>query len=162
MHSFFYLLCFDYTQQWLIKEVCWKISLSSILQLVFCRGHQLLICFSIACIPPVNCLSFMSRWPLIIFSVGLSVISGIFQNRSSFHFWSLSTWPATFSFALEVLFLPLTSFTMGHANRDFLPNIWFHWFGLGYIQDFLRCFSLFYLIFLSFLRIGVSCVSFIN
>ena len=58
----------------------------------------------------INCLSLMLSWSLIIFSVGLSVISRGFPNRflkSSFYFRSLFPWVADFSFALNVLFLHL-------------------------------------------------------
>ena len=36
--------------------------------------------------------------------------------KCSFHFWCLSSWLAAFSFALKVLFLVLTSFTVCHTN----------------------------------------------
>ena len=51
----------------------------------------------------------------------LSVISEVFQSRfwkSYFHFWSLSSWLAGFSFVLVMLFLPLPSFTVCHTKRD--------------------------------------------
>ena len=53
----------------------------------------------------------MSSLPQVISSAGLSGISGRFSGRFLkwfFHFLSLSSWLAAFSFALKVLFLPLT------------------------------------------------------
>ena len=38
--------------------------------------------------------------------------------KCSYHFWNLSFWLAAFSFVLGVLFLPPTSLTVCHANRD--------------------------------------------
>ena len=71
----------------------------------------------------VNCPSLMSSWPLRVSSLGLSVKSGLFSIRflkCSFQFWSLFSWLATFSFALKVIFLLLTSFTVCHAYFDCL------------------------------------------
>ena len=42
--------------------------------------------------------------------------------KSSFHFWYVSSWSAAFEFDLEALFLPLTSFTVYHANWDGLSS----------------------------------------
>ena len=42
--------------------------------------------------------------------------------KCSFHFSSFSCWLAAFSFALKVFFLPLTSFTVCHANYDCLSS----------------------------------------
>ena len=72
-----------------------------------------------------NCLRLMSCWSLIISLVGLSIISrGFLRNflKCSFYFRSLSSWLAAFSFALEVLFLPHTSFSVCHINCDSLQN----------------------------------------
>ena len=55
----------------------------------------------------------------MIFWIGLSGISGGFMSRflkCSFHFKSLSSWQTAFSFAPNMIFLPLTSFTVCHAN----------------------------------------------
>ena len=72
--------------------------------------------------PSVISLSLM-YWRPLIFLDRFSVISGGFLSRflkCSFHFWSLCSWLSTFSFALEVLFLPLILFTVCYANRDCL------------------------------------------
>ena len=42
--------------------------------------------------------------------------------KCSFHFWSLSSRLVGFSFALAVLFLPLTLFYVCHANHDCLSS----------------------------------------
>ena len=71
----------------------------------------------------VNCSCLISCWPLIIFWISWSVISGWFPSRflkCPFHIWSFSSWLAAFSFAFEVLFLPITSFTVCHANHNCL------------------------------------------
>ena len=62
-----------------------------------------------------NCPSLLSSWPLIISFVGLYVILGGFSSRFlcyCFHFWRNSSWLASFSFTLEMLSLPLTSFML--------------------------------------------------
>ena len=62
--------------------------------------------------------SLISNWLLIIF-----VTFGEFSNRflkCSFHIYICSSWLAAFDFALEVLFILLTSFTVCHAIRDCL------------------------------------------
>ena len=61
----------------------------------------LFLIFSQYCIksPSVNSPCLTSSWPLMIFWIGLSVISGGFLSRflkCSFHFRNLSSWKATF------------------------------------------------------------------
>ena len=63
----------------------------------------------------LNLPSLIYSWPLLIFWIGLSVISVGFLNRflkCSFHLSSLSSWLAAFDFALRLLFLLLSSFTV--------------------------------------------------
>ena len=58
----------------------------------------------------------------------LAVISEGFPSeflKCSFHFWSLSSWQAALSFALEVLFFPLSLFTLCDVIRDCLSFIEF-------------------------------------
>ena len=52
------------------------------------------------------------------------VISWVFlaDSKNTFQNKSLSSSQATFSFALMVLFLSFTSFTVYHDNRDFLSS----------------------------------------
>ena len=67
----------------------------------------------------VKCSNLMSGLLLIISSICLSMISRGLASRylkCLFHFWSLFSWLATFSFDLAVLFLPLTLFAVCHAN----------------------------------------------
>ena len=75
----------------------------------------LLIFFNTASRPSsVNCHSLTSSWLLILFWIGLSIISKRFLTRFwkfSFNFRNLSSWQETFSFALVEFFIPLTSFT---------------------------------------------------
>ena len=69
----------------------------------------------------INCPS----WLLIIFMIGLSVTLGYFPSKflkCSFHKCLHSFWLAAFSFALEVLFLLLTSFTVCHTIQDCLSS----------------------------------------
>ena len=71
----------------------------------------------------VNSPNSTSSWPLIIFWIGLSVISEALLSRflkCSFHFTSLSSWQAAFSFALDVFFLSFTSFTLYLDICDYL------------------------------------------
>ena len=71
----------------------------------------------------VNCPSLMLSWLLLHFWIGLSVIWGVFLSRflkCSFHFGSLSPLLKAFSFAPDVLFLLLTSFTICHSLRNCL------------------------------------------
>ena len=82
-----------------------------------------LIFFNMASSSSLNCPSLISSWPLIIFWIDFSVVSGGFLSRflkCSFHFWGFPSWQATFSFALKVLFLSLTLFTACHATCDCL------------------------------------------
>ena len=73
----------------------------------------------------VNCPSLISSWLSIIFwKVCLKNI-GWFQSRFLkffFHWWSLSSWLVAFSFALEVLFLLITLFTVWYAIQDCLSS----------------------------------------
>ena len=76
----------------------------------------------------ITCLILMSSRVLMSFWIGLSVISRGFSCRflkCSFHFRSLSSWQATFSFALKMHFLLLTTFTVCHALHDCLFSIEF-------------------------------------
>ena len=53
----------------------------------------------------------------------LSGISGRFSSKflkCSFHLSNLSSWMVALNFTLEMLFIPLISFTVYHANRDCL------------------------------------------
>ena len=71
----------------------------------------------------INCSSLMSSRPLIIFWIGLSVISGEFPNRflkCFFHLRSLSFWLGALCFALKMLFLLLTSLSVCFAICDCL------------------------------------------
>ena len=70
---------------------------------------------------------FMPNWLLIIFLIGLSKTLWEFLSeflKCSFHFYNLSSCLATFSFALEALFLLFTSFTVSHTNCDCLSFIY--------------------------------------
>ena len=109
---------------------------------------------------PINCQSLMS----IHFLVWLSLISGGFQSKflkCSFHFWSLSSWLAAFSFGWEVLFFLVTLVTVCHTNHDCLIwNFCFYWFSL----ECIILFDMFYLVLsglTQFQHIGVCLVSFI-
>ena len=71
----------------------------------------------------------MCSWFIVIF-LGLFVTLGEFSRRflkCSFPFCICFCWPAAFSFAVEVLFLLLASFTVCHAIRDYIPNFLFYW-----------------------------------
>ena len=75
----------------------------------------------------VYCPSLMFSWSLIIFLIGLSVTIGEFPSRflkCSFHICIRSTWQAASSFALDVLFFLLTSFTVCYAITDCLSFEW--------------------------------------
>ena len=89
----------------------------------------------------VNCANLMSSWLLIIFPVGLFVISFVFPCKfvkKSFHFWSLSFWLAVFSLSLLVLFISLTLFTVMLFGIVYLqPYFWIYWFSLERIVDVL-------------------------
>ena len=99
----------------------------------------------------VYCLSLILSWLLIILTVGLSVISFTkWLFGYSFHFWSLSSKPAVFSFALEVLFLPSTSFTFHYANRVSIYQITY------FIDLISNVISLFFLVCVSSLWIYLS------
>ena len=83
----------------------------------------------------VNGPSLMSNCLLIILVIGSCVTFGGFPSRFSkccFHSFILSCWFAAFNFALAVLFLLLTSFTVCQAILDCLSStkslilsIWF-------------------------------------
>ena len=66
----------------------------------------------------------------------------------SFHLERLSSWLAAFSFALEVLFLPLTSFTVYPANHDCLSS-----------SEFLILLIWYWMYSNWFFFVGVVCVS---
>ena len=73
----------------------------------------------------VNYPSLISSRLSIIFVIGLCITLRDFPSRflkCSFHMCVRSSWPADFSFALEVLFFLLTSFTVCHTIRDFLSS----------------------------------------
>ena len=111
---------FFYWQHGIIEEVYHQISMSSILQRVFCCGLQFFFNTAL-CSSSVN----YPCWLLIIFVIGISVISGGFPNRflkCSFHFCILSFWLAAFSFVLKVLFLSFPSFTVCHDIHDCLSS----------------------------------------
>ena len=122
----FILNCFVYTHRCIIEEVRHKISLSIIFPEVF-RRRLLLFCrYYFFCNAPSSSPekspSLISSYSLITF-VSFSLISGGFLSRflkSSFHYGSLSFWLAALSFAIREYFLPLTSFTVFHANCDCL------------------------------------------
>ena len=83
----------------------------------------------------VNCPCLISTWLLIIFVIGLSLTLRKFPSKflkCFFYYCIIPSWLATFSFTLEVLFLPLTSFIVCHANYDYLSSTKFlvFWFGL--------------------------------
>ena len=64
---------------------------------------------------PVNCSSFIYSWSMI--SRGFPY----WFLKYSFHFWSFSEiFLSAFNFALNVLILPLTWFTVCHANHNCL------------------------------------------
>ena len=74
----------------------------------------------------LNCSSLTSSGPLIMFGISLSVIlGGILSGllKCSFHFQSLPSGLATFSFSLDELFFLLNSFTDCHTFRDCLSSI---------------------------------------
>ena len=113
----------------------------------------------------VNCLSLMSSWLLIIFVIGLSITLGEFPRRfmkCSFPMCNRSSCLATFSLALEVLFLLLTFFTICLAIRDcitsteFLILLIWHWMyficSFWYaLSSFLWVFSFWALVLVGFL-----------
>ena len=73
----------------------------------------------------VNGPSLMSNCLLIILVIGSCVMFGGLASRFSkccFHSLTLSCWFAAFSFALAVLFLPLTSFIVYQAILDCLSS----------------------------------------
>ena len=126
-------IVFFHRQHCMIGEVCRQTFLSSKIQRVFHWGIQL-YCFQFffhcaSSSSSINCPSLVSSRPLIMFWIGLSVILWGFPSKFLkyfFQFWSLSSWQAVVSFTLEVIFLPLTSFTTCHPNRDsvtFLYNV---------------------------------------
>ena len=88
----------------------------------------------------VNGPSLMSNCLLIILLIGSCVTFGGFPSRFSkccFHSFILSSWIAAFSFALTVLFLPLTSFIVCQAILDCLSSteslilsIWFYMYSI--------------------------------
>ena len=85
----------------------------------------------------INCPSLMSSWLQIICVVGFSVtFGGFLRNCSKYCFRRCirSSWLASFSLVLTVLFLLLTSFTVCFAILDCLSStaslillIWFLW-----------------------------------
>ena len=118
LFSSIFLFSFFCRLQWILGEVCRQIFLSSKLQGVYrWRGSQYFWVFlnNASGTSLVNWSRGTSGWPLIIFGIGFSVISGRFPSRCSFHVWSFSSWPAAFFFfflALKVLFLPFTLFSI--------------------------------------------------
>ena len=91
------LLCFLYIQHCIIEEVCCQISF-------YISGGILLKLAAFNFFNTVS--SLMSSWPLIIFWIGLSAISGRLQNRflnvlSTFEIFL--SWLAAFNFGLECI-----------------------------------------------------------
>ena len=114
VHPFLY--CVLFIQCCIIKEVCHQTRLYFIKACYFSAFNFFRTASKFY---SVKFLSLMSSWPLIISSVGLSVISEGFPSRflkCFFHFWSLSSWLAAFNFATMVLFL----FIVYHTNCDCL------------------------------------------
>ena len=72
----------------------------------------------------VNSPSLMCNCLLIILVIGSCIMFGGLASRFSkcFHSFILSCWFAAFSFALAVLFLPLTSFIVCQAILDCLSS----------------------------------------
>ena len=92
----------------------------------------------------------MSSEPVIIFWIGLTVISGEFPRRflkCSFQLWSFSFWLAVFNFALWVLFLLLILFTVCHANHGCLSSTDFFIF-INLVLDVIVLFGIYWLVFL--------------
>ena len=61
---------------------------------------------------------FDEKLSIKFFWIGLSVITKEFPSeilKGFFHLWDLSSWLAAYSFVLEVLFLPMTFFSVSHA-----------------------------------------------
>ena len=75
----------------------------------------------------VNCFNSSSSWVFIIFFwIGLSATSRGFLSsflKCSFHFCIFSSWLASFSFVLTVLFLLLTSFNHHHHHIALVARI---------------------------------------
>ena len=94
------------------------------------------------------------------------MISESFLSRFlkySFHFTSLSSRLAAFSFALDELFLPFTSFTVCHAIRDRLSSTEFLILSIWpcmYSNCFLSYVGKLFLGFPKFLRVDICWVSF--
>ena len=109
------------------NKTCHQISFASILLGIVCRGLQvfLLLIFVNTTLRSswINCLSLLSRLPLIFVVVGVSVTLMEFPSRflkCSFLFCVHFSWQADFSIALEGHFLLLTLLTVYYANTAYL------------------------------------------
>ena len=146
------LSCSGYIRRCSIEAVSHWISLPSIHLGVFHRDRQL-FCFLISASSTwtsswVKYPSFILSWLLIIFMIGLPVTLGEFPNRffkCSLFVCIRSSWLA----ALNVFFLPLTSFTVGHAIRDCLSSteflillIWARMYSICSMPAFLNFWTL--------------------
>ena len=129
------MLCFVYTQRYIIEKVCRQITLSSKLHdlLLFRPGLQLL-CFFFSIASSSSSLN----WLLIISLAGLSVVSGGFPSRflkCSFHIRSLFLgwrfWALFAGYFFFPSFYLLSSMLI--MIICLLLNFWFYWIGLGCI-----------------------------
>ena len=111
--------------------------LPSILQMVYVdevyRVSDFIFSIIVSSSSFLNSHSMMSTWLWIIFSIGLSLISGGFPGRFlkyAFHFWNLLDWQ------LLVLISRYFSFRLFHLlfalliGIVYLANFWFYWFAL--------------------------------
>ena len=107
----------------------------------------------------------MSTWRLIIFVLGWSITLGEFPSKflkCSFDICIRSSLLSAFSFALEVLFLLLTSFIVCHAIRGYLSSTeflilliwpWMYSFCYVFVSSLCAFLSFCALVFVEFLLI---------
>ena len=138
------LLHFVYRLLCIVRNLCHQIFLSFKRQEIICQVKQLFcFCSAVSSSSSFNCSGLMSSWSLIFFWISLS--GGCLSRflKCSFYFWSLSSWLSGIRFAFEVLYLPLTSFSVCQANCDCLFSTKFLIFSMrpGMYSDCSFCYE---------------------
>ena len=103
----------------------------------------------------------MSSWLLIVFVICSLITFGCFPSKFStfyFHKCILSSWLASFSLAIAIIFLLLPSFTVFHAILDYLSSaeslILKIWFCMNSVSSFCAFLSFWVLILVGFLQLN--------